>query len=106
MLLELAFLSSCLASPRVGHLHQVKHMFRCIETSPRRRIYVDPDYTNTSEGSFNKCDWEDFYRDAKEDMPLYMPESLRRDMETHVLVDAIHAAEKMSRRHQNGIFSL
>jgi len=48
-------------------------------------------------------DWTDFYRDAKEEVPVNMPEPLGKEAEIHCFVDANHASDKVSRRSQTGI---
>lgn len=103
ILLEVALLSSHLALPRVGHLNQVYHIFGYLKASPRRRLYFDPTHPKISEARFHKFDWEDFYRDAKEPIPLDAPEPRGRAMSTHCFVDANHAADKITRRSQSGI---
>ena len=99
----MALLSSYLASPRTGYLQQVYHIFGYLKTSPRRRLYFDPDYPRISEGRFKSFDWEDFYQGAEEQVPHDMPTSLGRSVEIHAFVDASHAADKMTRRSQTGI---
>ena len=77
-------------------MQKAHHILGCLKISPRR-IYFYSNHPSASEGRINKCDWEYFYRDDKQDMLLEMPEPLERAVETHVLVDASHAAEKMTR---------
>ena len=103
ILLEVALLSSHLALPRIGHLEQVYHIFGYLKKSPRRRLYMDPDHPVVSENRFHKFDWEDFYKDCKEDVPADMPEPLGNQMSTHCFVDASHASDKVTRRSQTGI---
>ena len=93
-MLESSSLSSCFSSPMVMQLQQVCQIFWNLKTSSRRRIYFCPDYPNISEDRFNKCDWEDFHRDAKEDVMLDMPESLERAVETYAFLNASHDVEK------------
>ena len=103
ILLEVSLLSSHLALPRSGHLQQLYHVFGCLKASPRRRLHFDPDYPMISEDRFETFDWYDFYKDAKEEIPLDMPEPLGREVEIHCFVDANHAGEKVTRRSQTGI---
>jgi len=103
ILLEVALLSSHLALPRSGHLQQVYHIFGYLKESPRKRIYFDPDHPMISEDRFQKFDWVDFYRDAKEDIPADMPEPRGNAVSTHCFVDASHGSEKTTRRSQSGI---
>ena len=103
ILLEVSLLSSHLALPRTGHLQQVYHIFGYLKTSPRRRLFFDPDYPGVSTSRFQKFDWVDFYRDAVEDLPDDAPEPLGKEVEIHCFVDASHASEKVTRRSQTGI---
>ena len=103
MLLEVALLSTHLALPRVGHLQQVYHIFGYLKNSPRRRLFFDPDHPKISESRFQKFDWEDFYKDAEEEIPLNAPEPRGREVGIHCFVDASHASDKSTRRSQTGI---
>jgi len=103
ILLEVALLLSHLALPRVGHLQQVYHIFGYLDQVTKRRLYFDPDYPDISESRFQKFDWVDFYRDAKEDILPDMPEPRGNLVEVHCFVDASHASDKETRRSQTGI---
>jgi hypothetical protein len=103
ILLEVALLSSHLALPRKGHLEQVYHIFGYLKQSPRRRLYLDPDYPIISEERFAKYDWTDFYKYAEEPIPSNMPIPRGRLMSTHCFVDSDHAGDKVTRRSQTGI---
>ena len=103
ILLEVALLSSHLALPREGHLQQVYHIFGYLNKSPRRRLFFDPDHPQISETRFKKFDWEDFYKDSKEELPPNMPEARGNYVSTHCFVDANHAADKSTRKSQTGI---
>ena len=103
ILLEVALLSSQMALPRIGHLQQVYHIFGYLKNSPRRRLYYDPDYPQISEERFNSYDWEDFYKDAEEEIPMDMPEPRGKEVGIHCFVDASHASDKVTRRSQTGI---
>ena len=103
ILLEVSLLSSHLALPRVGHLQQVYHIFGYLKKSPRKRLYFDPDHPKISEDRFQRFDWEDFYKDASEDIPLNAPEPLGNEVSIHCFVDASHASDKVTRRSQSGV---
>ena len=103
ILLEVALLSSQMALPRIGQLQQVYHIFGYLKNSPRRRLYYDPDYPQISEERFNSYDWEDFYKDAEEEIPMDMPEPRGKEVGIHCFVDASHASDKVTRRSQTGI---
>ena len=75
ILLEVSLLSSHLAIPRVGQISQVYHIFGYLKNSPRRRLFMDPDHPNISEGRLIKFDWTDFYKDCNEGISENMPEA-------------------------------
>jgi hypothetical protein len=103
ILLEVALLSTHLALPRQGHLEQVYHIFGDLKQSPRRRLYLDPDYPMISEERFTKYEWTDFYKYAEEAQPLNMPTPRGRHMSTHCFVNSDHAGDKVTRRSQTGV---
>jgi hypothetical protein len=103
ILLETALLSSHLALPRRGHLEQVYHIFGYLKHSPRRRLYMDPDYPAIQEDRFVKYDWTDFYKYATDPKPPNMPQPRGRAMTVHCFVDSDHAGDKVTRRSQTGI---
>ena len=83
ILLEVSLLSSHLASPRIGHLQSVYHIFGYLKQVPKRKLYFDPVLPLISEDRFHKFDWEDFYRDSKEAIPDDMPKPRGKIMTTH-----------------------
>jgi hypothetical protein len=103
ILLETSLLSSYLAMPQVGHLEQAFHIFRYLKTHPKRKIGFDPSHPEINENRFQKCDWEEFYRDAEEAIPENKPEPRGKSMSTHCFVDANHARDTETRRSQTGI---
>jgi len=103
ILLEVALLSTHLALPREGHMEQVYHIFGYLKGSPRRRIFFDPTYPAIGESRFQKFDWEDFYNEAQEPIPLDLPPPRGKPISIHCFVDASHAADKVTRRSQTGV---
>jgi hypothetical protein len=103
ILLEVALLSSHLALPRQGHLEQVHHIFGYLKQSPRRHLYLDPDYPMISDERFSKYEWTHFYKHAEEPQPPNMPTPRGRHMSTHCFVDSDHAGDKVTRRSQTGV---
>jgi hypothetical protein len=103
ILLETSLLSSYLAMPRAGHLEQALHIFGYLKSHPKRKIGFDPSHPGINENRFQKCDWEEFYRDASEAIPENKPEPRGKSMSTHCFVDANHAGDTETRRSQTGI---
>ena len=73
ILLEVSLLSSHLALPRIGHLQAVYHIFGYLKQVPKRKLFFDPVSPLISKYRLHKFDWEDFYRDSKEEIPDDMP---------------------------------
>ena len=103
ILLETSIMSTCLACPRVGHLQQLYRMFGYLKEHTGRKIAMDARMPNVSEDRFKSFDWEDFYPDAKEQLPPDAPEPLGNPVEIHCFVDAGHANDKANRRSQTGV---
>ena len=56
-----------------------------------------------SEDRFQKFDWEDFYPNVCEPIPLDIPSPRGKSVSTYCFVDANHAGEKTTRRSMTGI---
>ena len=52
---------------------------------------------------FKKYDWQDFYREAKEDIPHDIPDPLRLPVDTFVFVDSDLGGNKVNRKSRTGI---
>ena len=102
-MLEVSLLSSHLALPRVGHLQAVYRIFGYLKQFPKRKLYFDPQRPNICEDRFQKFDWEDFYQDSHEQIPLNMPSPRGKPMSSYCFVDASHAGDKSTRRSMTGI---
>ena len=103
VLYETAIMSKHMALPREGHLEQVLHIYGYLKQKKKLRIAFDPDDPQISPDRFKKYDWEEFYRDAKEDIPPNMPKARGLPLSIHVFVDANHAGNQANRRSQTGI---
>ena len=103
ILLEVSLLSQYLASPRTGHLEQVIHIMGYIDQHKKLRLLFDASSPQISEKSFTRYDWQDFYRDAKEEIPPNMPPSRGHSVNINIFVDADHAGNRTTRRSQTGI---
>jgi hypothetical protein len=96
-------LSSHHALPREGHLQQVYHIFEFLKNKSKRTLAFDPQHPDIDESRCIKCDWHDFYREAKEPIPGDAPEPRGNLVSTHCFVDAVHAGNRVTRRSQTGI---
>ena len=66
ILLEISLLSTHLASPRIGHLEQVFHIFGYLEESSKRKLGFDLGHPKIDINRFHKFDWQNFYKGVKE----------------------------------------
>ena len=103
ILLEVSLLSTHLALPRRGHLLQVYNIFGYLKYASRRRLYFDPTIPKIPLSGFKQYDWQDFYKDAKEEMPHNMPEPRGNSVSMYCFVDASHAADKVNRKSHTGV---
>ena len=103
ILLETSLLSIYLVMPRVGHLEQAFHIFGYLKAHPKRKLGFDPGHPSINKNKSQQCDWEEFYRHAKEETPGNMPVARGNFMSPHCFVDANHAGDTETRRSQIGI---
>ena len=57
ILLETLLLSSYLAMPQVGHLHQAFHIFEYLKVHSKFKLDFDPEISAINKNRFQKCDW-------------------------------------------------
>ena len=96
ILLEKAMLSTYMALPRKGHLEQVYHVFGYLKTHSKHRLFFDPRHPVIDERTFSTYKWYDFYRDAKEQVPIDMSSPRGCAVSTHCFVDADHASNTVT----------
>lgn len=103
IIVEVGLLSRFQASPREGHLEQLFHIFAYLKKYNRSSMVFDWTYPEIDESKFPKCDWSEFYPDAKEAIPQNMPEARGKPVSMTAFVDADHAGCKLTRRSHSGI---
>ena len=108
--LETTKLSSFLAGPRIGHLHQALHIFKYLENHDNSWIPLDPTkldikFTGPPEEAPERRreSMKKIYQDAVEEVPLNAPEPRGKSVQTNVYSDSDHAGDKVTRRSQTGI---
>ena len=106
--LEVSLLSQHQASPRVGHLEMLYHIFAYLQShkgnSGLGRIRCDPTMPVVDESAFNHdADWTDFYGNVEEELPAKMPKPKGNPVRISVFVDANHAGNVVTRRSHTGI---
>jgi hypothetical protein len=101
--METSMMSTYLALPREGHSQQLYHMFGYLKAKPKKTRAFDPSHPDIDDARFQKLDWQDFYRCAKEVVPGEVPEQRGNVVFTHCFVDADHTCNRVTRRLQTGI---
>jgi len=109
ILTEVSCLSQYLAEPREGHLIAVYKIFKYLslrlKNSKGRNVFngksMFMDYATFND--FDREEWLDFYQDAREELPVKMPEPLGDPVQVLAFVDANHAGNMKTRRSHTGI---
>ena len=70
---KVSLLSSHVALPRERHLDAAVHVMAHVDQRYNSRLVYDPLYPEIDHSVFKKCHWSEFYRDAKEAIPMNMP---------------------------------
>ncbi len=102
-MVDVSLLSSCTMQPRMGHLDQVFHIFGQLKRNKRATIVFDESRVDWDENSFERHDWTEFYRGAKELLPSNAPPPRGNPVQINCFVDADHAGNRVTRRSQTGI---
>ena len=95
---KVSLLSSHVALPREGHLEAAVHVMAHVGQKYNSRLVYDPLYPEIDHSVFKECDWSEFYRDAKEAIPVNAPEPCRKEVDICMFVDSDHAGDKVSCR--------
>ena len=72
---EVAIMSQYSASPRIGHLEGLYHIFGYLKKHEMSRVVLNPNHPEVEQGSFASVDmdWTDFYGEVEKDLPPGMP---------------------------------
>jgi len=87
----------------MGHLEQVLHIFGYLKVHKKFRLMFDSGHPQINPNRFKRYDWEDFYRDAKEDKPPNAPPPRGNIVDSYMFVDASHGSDIKNRKSQTGI---
>ena len=101
--IDVALLSSFLCQPRIGHLEQVFHIFAYLKCHETSTVVFDPNYVAWEAEPFVQQEWNEFYKDAKEQLPVNAPSSRGHAVQLNAFVDADHAGNRVTRRSHTGI---
>ena len=66
------------------------------------RLVYDSLYPEIDHSVFKECDWSEFYRNAKEAIPLNTPELCGKEVDICMFVDSDHTGDKVSCRSRSG----
>ena len=102
--LEVSMMSSHLALPREGHLHQVLHIFAYLKKYHNAELVFDPSDPDIDQSKFEKKDWasSEFGDELQEQLPDNMPQPRGMGFIMSAMVDADHAADTTTRRSRTG----
>ena len=103
ILLETSLLSSYLVMPLVGHLEQAFHIFGYFKAHPKRKLVFDPAHPSINKNRFHQCNWMDFYRDDKKEIPGNIPVARGILMSMHCFADANHVGDTCTRQSHTGM---
>ena len=94
-IIEVSLLSSHVELLREGCLKAAIHVMVHVGQRYNSRLVYDPLYPEIYHNVFKKCDWSEFYWDAKEAIPVKTPEPLCKEIDTCIFVVSNHAADKV-----------
>ena len=103
--LEVSMLSSHLALPREGHMHQVFQTFAYLKKYHNTELVYDPSDPVVDMLQFQRRDWtasEFGHIEGREELPPNMPEPWGVGFIMRAKVDADHATDTMTRRSCTG----
>jgi len=109
ILTEVSCLSQHLAEPREEHLIAVfkifKYLNQHLKISNRRIVFNGKSMVIDSAiiNDFNRDEWMDFYSDAREELPVRIPEPLGNPVQVIAYVDANHAGNIKTRTSHSGV---
>lgn len=95
---SVSMMSRYLVQARRGHLEQVFHIFAYLKEHERSTMVFDDTVPDLCGSNFVKCDWLEFYPEAREAMPSDAPEPLGKSVVVSCFVDADHAGCRVTRR--------
>jgi hypothetical protein len=101
---EVAIMSQYSASPRLGHIEAVYHIFLYLTKHDKSRIVFDassPTLDLTNQQVY--ADWRPFYGDLKEEDLHHTPDPLGKSVDISCFVNANHAGNVIMRRLHTGI---
>ena len=99
---KVSLLLSHIALPREGHLEAAVHVMAHVGQRYNSRLLYHPSYPEIDHSVFRECDWSEFYRDAKEAIPMNAPEPQGKEVDICMFVVSSYAGDKVSCRLRSG----
>ena len=72
-MVEVSMLSSQLTNPQSGHSEAAYYIIAYLKKNYKRTLAFDPRTPLIDQARFEKCDWTDFYREAKDRFQRELP---------------------------------
>ena len=88
---------------REGHLEAAMHVVAHVGYRYNSRLVYDPRYPVIGHSVLKESDCSEFYRDAKESIPVNSPEPHGKVVDIFIFGDRNHAGDKVSCRSR-GVF--
>ena len=101
--METSALASMMASPRVGHLNAVYHMFAFLKVKHNGVMGFDPTEPDLDTSQFHREDWSaSAYGECKEEITANAPKPRGLGFTMRAFVDSDHAGDTVTRRLRTG----
>lgn len=107
---EASRMSQYLANPRIGHLHQVLHIFKYLDVHQENFISFDPTKLELPAATdpqqchkYKARMMKEMYPDAEEATPPNAPVPRGKSVQLNIFVDSDHAGNVVTRRSHTGI---
>lgn len=86
-----------------GHLEQLFHVFAYLKEHGCSTMVFDDTISDLNDGAFVKCNWVEFYPDAKEAILHNAPKPLGKSVVVLCFVNADHAECRVTQRSHTGV---
>jgi hypothetical protein len=102
LITEISLLAGQMAMPREGHMLAALHVFAYLKKKQNSRMVFDPTFPEIDQSLFEHHDWDRYYGDVKEAIPIDAPKPRGKCVDIRMHVDADHAGDKKTRRSRTG----
>ena len=98
MITEFSTMDEFLVISRGGYFDDVLNMFAYLQIKHSSRMVFDPTYPDIDMNDPKECNWKDFYKTAKEEIPGNSADPRGKDIDLRVFIDLDHASDTITRR--------